>query len=112
MWGLTDAGEAIRNQLAFHMAQHPDLLMFLAHLTLAFEALFPLILFVRSAKWRLIFLLGVTFFHLANFILLYVGFIFLPVVFLIFFDLVPVHAWLKANFRHYVLRKPWSPAPG
>ncbi len=112
MWGLTDAGEAIRNQLAFHMAQHPDLLMFLAHLTLAFEALFPLILFVRSAKWRLIFLLGVTFFHLANFILLYVGFIFLPVVFLIFFDLVPVHAWLKENFRHYVLRKPWSPAPG
>ena len=97
--------------MAFQMAQLPDLLMFLTHLTLAFEAVFPLILFVKTVKWRLIFLLGVTFFHIANFVLLYVGFIFLPVVFIIFFDLVPVHAWLKKKFRWYVLRRPSSPTP-
>lgn len=111
MWGLTESGEAVRNQLAFQMAQVPDLLMFLAHLTLAFEVVFPLVLLVKSAKWRLVFLLGVTFFHIANFVLLYVGFIFLPMIFLIFFDLVPVHAWLRENFRRYVLRRPPSPAP-
>lgn len=111
MWGLTETGEAVRNQLAFQMAQHPDLLMFLAHLTLAFEAFFPLILLITRVKWRLLFLLGVTFFHLANFVLLYVGFIFLPVVFLIFFDLAPVHAWLKRTFGWYVLGRPSSTAP-
>ena len=111
MWGVTETGEAVRNQLAFQMAQLPDLLMYLAHLTLAFEAVFLLILFVKPVKWRLIFLLGVTFFHIANFVLLYVGFVFLPVVFLIFFDLVPVHAWLKNKFRRCVLRRPSSPAP-
>lgn len=111
MWGLSETGEVVRNQLAFEMAQHPDLLMFLAHLTLGFEVLFPLILLVKQAKWRLLFLLGVTFFHLANFVLLYVGFIFLPVVFLIFFDLAPVHAWLKKRFNWYILRRPSPMAP-
>ncbi len=110
MWGLTDTGEAMGNQLGFQMAQLPDLLMFLAHLVLAFEIAFPLILVVQSVRWRLIFLTGVTFFHIANFVLLYVAFLFIPLVFIIFFDLVPVHAWLK-NKPGWVSRRSHSPPP-
>ncbi len=109
MWGVTDTGEAVRNQLAFQMAQMPDLLMFLAHLVLAFEVAFPLILLVRSVRWRLIFLVGVTFFHIANFVLIYVAFLFIPVVFIIFFDLVPVHAWLKSKLGRVFMRGGASP---
>ena len=61
------------------------------------EAGFPFILLITGVKWRLIFLGAVTCFHIANFVLLYVGFLLVPIAFLIFFDLVPVHAWLQAR---------------
>ena len=95
MWGVTDSGEVMGNPLAYQLAQQPDLLFVLALMTLVIEAGFPFILFITGVKWRLLFLSAVTCFHIANFVLLYVGFLFVPIAFLIFFDLVPVHAWLK-----------------
>lgn len=101
MWGLDNAGQAVENTLAFQVAQMPYLLAGLGFATLVMEAGFPLLLLVRRPSWRLLFLLGVTVFHVLNFVLLYVGFVFFPVVFLIFFDLVPVHAWLRLRVRSF-----------
>jgi hypothetical protein len=64
-------------------------------LVLAFELGFPLILLIKSVKLRLGFILGVTSFHIATFVLMDVNFLLIPFVYLIFFDLVPIHAWLK-----------------
>jgi hypothetical protein len=104
MWGVTDTGTVLGNPLAFQLAQHPNLLFALSLMTLVLEAGFPLILFVKRVKWRLLFLIVVAGFHIVNFVLLYVGFIFLPIAFLIFFDLVPVHAWLKTQVGRLVRR--------
>ena len=97
-WGVTETGQAVSNPLAFQLAQHPDLLFVLGLITLVIEAGFPLILLMPSVKARLLFLAVVTAFHIANFVLLYVGFLLLPIAFIIFFDLVPVHGWVKARF--------------
>lgn len=99
MWGVTDSGEVMGNPLAYQLAQQPELLFLLGLLTLALEAGFPLILLITSVKWRVVFLSIMTGFHIANFILLYVGFLFIPIAFLIFFDLVPIHAWLKNHLK-------------
>ena len=73
----------------------------LGYSTLLMEAGFPLILFMPSPRARLIFLLGVAFFHVANTVLVYVGFALFPIVFFIFFDLEKVRSaiagWLKAR---------------
>ena len=94
-WGGTDTMEVIREPFTFQLVQYPDLLFLLGFATLVIEAGFPLIVFVQRIQWRLLFLATVTGFHLANFVLLNVQFFLLPIIFLIFFDLVPVHAWLK-----------------
>ena len=54
-----------------------------------------------SVRARLLFLAAVTAFHIANFVLLYIGFLPLPIAFLIFFDLVPVHAGVKARLGKF-----------
>jgi len=71
-------------------AQPETLFQIIGFSTLVMEAGFPLILFLRSARARLVFLLGVSFFHLANTVLAYVGFVLFPIVFLIFFDVEEV----------------------
>ena len=97
MWGVTDTGEVMGNPLAYQLARQPDVLFVLGLMTIVIEAGFPFILLITGVKWRLIFLGAVTCFHIANFVLLYVGFLLVPIAFLIFFDLVPVHAWLQAR---------------
>jgi hypothetical protein len=99
-WGGTDARAQLANPLSFALAQSAWLMDILGALTLVMEAGFPLILLVRHTRVRLAFLLAVTFFHLANYLLIGVKFVFIPIVFLVFFDLVPVHAWLTTRFRH------------
>jgi hypothetical protein len=96
-WGVTDQGEFIKNGLSFELAQHPELIQFFAILVLAFELGFPLLLFIKSVKLRLAFILGVTTFHIGTFVLMDVNFLLIPFVYLIFFDLVPVHQWLKTR---------------
>ena len=96
-WGVTDQGEFIKNGLSFELAQHPDLIQFFAILVLAFELGFPLILLLKSVKLRLAFIMGVTIFHISCYVLMDVNFLLIPFVYLIFFDLVPVHQWLTTR---------------
>ncbi len=104
-WGVNDKGEVLKNALSFELAQHPDIIQVFSILVLAFELGFPLILFIKSVKLRLAFVLGVTSFHIATFVLMDVNFLLIPFVYLIFFDLVPIHAWLKAR-AHQILGRP------
>ena len=96
-WGTTDEGELLKNSLSFELAQHPDLIQIFSYLVLAFELGFPLILFIKSMKLRALFLAGVIAFHISTFILMDVNFLLIPFVYLIFFDLVPIHQWLKTR---------------
>ncbi|MGH0038239.1 MAG: hypothetical protein ACQGVK_24675 [Myxococcota bacterium] len=87
IWGADETGAPVGNTLAWELAQHPMLCMALALTVLGMEFGFPLILWVRSALWRAVLLAGVCAFHVANLVLIYVGFAFVPIVFLVFFDL-------------------------
>ena len=104
-WGLTDQGEFLKNGLSFELAQHPELIQFFSILVLAFELGFPLLLLIKSVKLRLAFIMGVTTFHIASFVLMDVNFLLIPFVYLIFFDLVPIHQWLKTRAWPLVRRR-------
>ena len=105
-WGMNEQGEVLKNALSFELAQHPDIIHIFALMVLAFELGFPLLLFMKSVKLRLAFILGVTLFHIATFVLMDVNFILIPFVYLIFFDLVPIHAWLKPRASRLLGRRP------
>lgn len=96
-WGVTDQGEFLKNGLSFELAQHPELIQIFSILVLAFELGFPLLLLIKSVKLRLAFIMGVTTFHIATFVLMDINFLLIPFVYLIFFDLVPIHQWLKTR---------------
>jgi hypothetical protein len=108
-WGVNEQGEVLKNSLSFELAQHPELIQLFGILVLAFELGFPLILFIKSVKLRLAFILGVTSFHIATFVLMDVNFLLIPFVYLIFFDLVPIHEWLKARAWPFFSRRPSMP---
>jgi len=108
-WGLTDEGGLAKNSLSFELAQHPDLIQIFSLLVLAFELCFPLILFIKSVKLRALFLASVIVFHISTFILMDVNFLLIPFVYLIFFDLVPIHAWLKAHAYQIFGRRSATP---
>lgn len=80
--GIVEGG----SQLAFEAAHNAVLCEMLGIATYFFEFGFPLILLVRGLHLRLAFFAGVTLFHIANFILINVQFVLLPIVFLLFFD--------------------------
>jgi hypothetical protein len=104
MWGLDAEGHALGNELAFWLAHQPRLLEVLGGSVLLMEAAFPLVLFMKSVRMRVIFLGAVAVFHVANFVLIYVGFILMPLVFVIFFDMEPV----ARSARGWMAR--WWPA--
>lgn len=87
MWGLDEQGHALGNELAFWLAHQPRLLEGMGASVLLMEAAFPLVLIVKSDRVRAAFLAGVAVFHVANFVLIYVGFVLMPLVFVIFFDM-------------------------
>jgi hypothetical protein len=105
-WGFDEQGEVVKNELSFQLAQMPDVVFIFALLLILLEVLFPLILFIKSARWKLVFVAVASSFHIANFVLLDVNFILFPFVLLVFFDLVPIHAWLKNRFSWLAPR--WS----
>lgn len=105
-WGMTGEGELVKNSLSFELAQRPDLIQIFSHLVLAFELGFPLILFIKSVKLRALFLSGVVIFHISSFILMDVNFLLIPFVYLIFFDLVPIHQWLQVHAWRFFKRRP------
>jgi len=108
-WGVTGEGELVKNSLSFELAQHPELIEIFSHLVLAFELGFPLILFIKSVKLRALFLAGVITFHISTFILMDVNFLLIPFVYLIFFDLVPIHQWLKTRAWPFFRSRPSLP---
>lgn len=105
-WGVNDQGEVVKNGLSFELAQHPELIQSFGILVLAFELGFPLLLLIKSAKLRLAFIMGVIAFHISSFVLMDVNFLLIPFVYLIFFDLVPIHQWLKSRAWSFFRRGP------
>ncbi len=97
IWGADADGVPKGNTLGWELAQQPELCMALSLLVLAMELSFPLLLLVRSAGWRAACLGAVMAFHLANLMLIYVGFALVPIVFLVFFDLEKVRTGWRAR---------------
>jgi hypothetical protein len=58
---------------------------------------FPLILLL-GPRGRMFFLVGVAPFYIGNLVLLHVGFVLIPIVFVFFFDLEPAWQKLRARF--------------
>ena len=85
-FGLDEGGGAPGGSLGLWLAGYPDVLHLLAIGTLAVELAFLILPFVRARWYRAVYLTGLTFFHIANFVLLDVQFLFLPVVFVVFLD--------------------------
>lgn len=86
-YGLSESGEPAGSALAYQLAHYPSLGLFLSLATMVLEFGLPLLLFIKSARWRLFVLSGVTGFHVANYVLLTVQFLLLPLFFVVFFDL-------------------------
>ncbi|MFN2566011.1 MAG: hypothetical protein ABR499_13525 [Gemmatimonadaceae bacterium] len=106
-YGFSDSGQPSDNPLAQYLAYHPNVLLPLSVATIVMEVGFPLLLLVRSARWRLVLLVGVAAFHVANFVLLNVQFLLLPLFFVIFFDLR--RPWVMT--RVYARRRAWLARP-
>jgi hypothetical protein len=102
-FGIGDGGDPAGSALGLWLARYPEVLMLAAIGVLAMEIGFPILLFLRSLRLRVAFLAGVTFFHVANFVLMDVMFLLLPVVFVLFFDVTPLAARLLPR---------GTPAPG
>jgi hypothetical protein len=72
--------------LGLWFGQQPELLWLAGAGVAVMELGFPVLLLLRPLWLRLVFVAGVAFFHLANYVLLNVQFLFMPVVFVLFFD--------------------------
>jgi hypothetical protein len=104
-YGLNEAGEPIRGKLSYLLAQTPDWLVVFVTAVIIFELMSPLIIpLVRSLVARLVFVVSATTFHVANFVLLSVNFIFYPLLLAVFFDLEKVYRRLQPRFG-------WKPLP-
>ena len=97
--GFAADGHVVNLSLAWELSQKPDLVFVFGAGVFLFELFFPLILFVRDWRLRLVMLIGATIFHFANFLLMNVQFYFYPFVFVCFFDMARVHGWLKRRLR-------------
>jgi hypothetical protein len=97
--GFTPTGEVVNLSLGWELAQLPNLVWFFGALVFLFELFFPLILFVRDWRLKLLALLGATTFHLANYFLMNVQFFFYPFVFVTFFNMNEFHEWLMGKLR-------------
>ncbi len=94
-FGLNDGTPVDGSHWAYMLSQNEFLCGVIGASTFVFEFGFPLVLIIRSNWIRLLFLSGVAFFHIANYYLVNVQFLLLPIVFVIFFDLSkPIQAWL------------------
>lgn len=85
-FGIDANGPIAGSGLGFWLAAHPLALLVPALGVAAIELGFPVVFLLRKLWLRVVFLAGVTLFHIANFVLLNVMFLFMPVVFVMFFD--------------------------
>jgi len=105
--GFGANGDVVNLSLAWKLAQLPDLVFIFGAGVFAFELLIPAILFVKDWRWRVVLLIGATIFHISNFVLMNVQFYLYPLVFVAFFDMAKVHAWVKSRLR----LRPRTPSP-
>ena len=101
--GFGADGNVVNLSLAWQLAQVPDLIFVFGVCVFLFELFVPLILLVKDWRLRLLILIGATFFHISNFVLMNVQFYLYPLLFVVFFDMAKVHEWLKRRLR---LRRP------
>ncbi len=94
-FGLKDGVPIDGSQFAYWLSQNELACQLLGASTYLFEFGFPLVLLISNTWIRLLFLLGVSGFHIANYFLINVQFLLLPIVFVVFFDLSkPVKTFL------------------
>ena len=103
-YGFEDGVLTNGSQIAFDLAHSPFLGQVLGAMTYIFEFGFPIILFIRDLRLRILFFLGVSLFHISNYILLRVEFLLIPIVFLVFFDLSkPLKKWRRRRAENSTL---------
>jgi hypothetical protein len=85
-FGVDDAGAIEGFSLGYWLAARPGLLLLPAVGVAAMELGFPVILWLRKLWQRAVFAAGVSIFHVANFVLLNVMFLFMPAVLVLYFD--------------------------
>jgi hypothetical protein len=92
--GFNPDGSVVNLSLGYELAQHPNLIFAIGLLVFFFELFAPVILFIRSIWLRVLFVVGATIFHLANWFLMNVQFYFYPFVFVTFFNMAAVTRWV------------------
>jgi len=92
--GFNPDGTVIKLSLGYELAQHPQAIFWIGSLVFAFELFSPAILVVRSLWMRILFVIGATIFHQANWFLMNVQFFFYPFVFVTFFNMAAVVRWI------------------
>jgi hypothetical protein len=97
--GISPDGEILNLTLAWDLAQMPRLVFMFGAIVFVFELLFPVVLFIRSVRIRVLFVLAAIAFHLGNLMLMNVQFYLYPFVYVTFFNMLPVHERLKSMFR-------------
>ena len=83
----------------------PKCIFWVGILVFLFELFSPLILFFRSLRMRILFVVGATAFHQANWFLMNVQFFFYPFVFVTFFNMAAVTRWVGGRLG---LKRPLS----
>ena len=95
--GYDAGGRIVDMALSWDIAQHPGAAFAMGALVFAFELLVPLVLFIKDWRWRLVWMIGGTIFHISNFVLLDVKFYLYPFVLIAFFDMAKFHRWATAR---------------
>ena len=92
--GFNPDGTVVNLSFGYELAQHPNIIFWIGSLVFVFELFAPVILFVRNIWLRLLFVIGATIFHQANWFLMNVQFYFYPFVFVTFFNMAAVTRWV------------------
>lgn len=101
--GFNADGTVVALSMGYDLAQRPEFIFWIGALVFLFELLSPIILFVRSVRLRVLFVIGATAFHQANWFLMNVQFFFYPFVFVTFFNMAGVVRWVGGRLG---LRRP------
>ena len=89
-WGLSEDGEPLRNTLSFYLASDQFIVFLLCLALIAFELMFPLILFFKRNMVKLLFVAVAFLFHIMNYVLLDVKFYLYGFILAVYFDLAVV----------------------
>ena len=105
--GFNADGSVVNLSMGYELAQHPNAIFWIGMGVFAFELFAPVILFVRNIWLRVIFVVGATIFHQANWFLMNVQFYFYPFVFVTFFNMAAVTRWVGGRLA---LKRPLTAA--